>query len=157
MSLETHKHPSVVACAVYVDGKRCTEPVHVDDANDVATDAGGFVWLGLHEPNAEDFADIALKYGLHPLAVEDAVPLDGLRQRLEGQPELLAHGPSAVLWAVADLIVDEYVVVADAVEGDVDVVEAQVFSPDKAVHSALSGVPAQRLAVTDSPPGRSHG
>ncbi|MDQ3732530.1 MAG: hypothetical protein M3400_00780, partial [Actinomycetota bacterium] len=65
--------------------------------------------------------------------------------------------PSAVLWAVADLIVDEYVVVADAVEGDVDVVEAQVFSPDKAVHSALSGVPAQRLAVTDSPPGRSHG
>ncbi len=192
MSLsEAHRHPSVVGCAVYVDGKRRSEPVGVDDASEIAAEAGGFVWLGLHEPSAEDFADIAQKYGLHPLAAEDAVnahqrpklelyddmlfmvlktagylehdqstsagqivetgevmvflganyvitvrhgrlsPLRGLRQRLEAAPELLSHGPSAVLWAVADMIVDEYVVVADAVEDDVDDIEAQVFSPER--------------------------
>jgi len=192
MSLsEAHRRPSVVGCAVYVDGKRRTEPVDVNTANDVAATVGGFVWLGLHEPTAEDFSDIAERYGLHALAVEDAInahqrpkleryddmlfmvlktagyvehdqltatspivetgevmvflgtnyvitvrhgklsPLRGLRQRLEAQPELLRHGPSAVLWAVADMIVDEYVVVAGAVEDDVDEVEAQVFSPDR--------------------------
>ena len=196
MSLsEAHRHPSVVGCAVYVDGKRHSEPVHVDNASDVAADSGGFVWLGLHEPSAEDFTDIAEKYGLHALAVEDAVhahqrpkleryddmlftvlktaryiehdeltatsqiietgevmvflgtnyvitvrhgalsPLGGLRQRLEDQPELLSHGPSAVLWAVTDMIVDQYVVVAGAVEDDVDEVEAQVFSTERRGHS----------------------
>jgi magnesium transporter len=196
MSLsETHRHPSVVACAVYVDGKRHSVPVHVDNASDVAADLGGFVWLGLHEPSAADFTDIAEKYGLHALAVEDAVhahqrpkleryddmlfmvlktaryiehdeltatsqiietgevmvflgtnyvitvrhgelsPLGDLRQRLEDQPELLGHGPSAVLWAVTDMIVDQYVVVAGAVEDDVDEVEAQVFSTERRGHS----------------------
>lgn len=191
MSLETHQHPSVIGCAVYVDGKRYRDPVPVAGAHELATQQGGFVWLGLHEPSTDDFADIAKKYGLHPLAVEDAVnahqrpkleryddmlfmvlktagyvehdeltatsqivetgevmvflganyvitvrhgklsPLRGLRARLEEQPERLAFGPSSVLWALADMIVDEYVVVADAVEDDVDEVEAQVFSPER--------------------------
>ena len=34
---------------------------------------GGFVWLGLYEPTEEELEAIADRYGLHPLAVEDAV------------------------------------------------------------------------------------
>jgi len=184
-----------VGCAVYVDGQRRTQPVHVDEAIEVAAEVGGFVWLGLHEPSAADFAEIADTYGLHPLAVEDAVnahqrpkieryddmmfmvlktagyvehdqltatsqiietgevmvflgakyvitvrhgklsPLRGLRKRLEDEPELMAYGPAAVLWAVADMIVDEYVVVAGQVERDVDELEARVFSAERRGHN----------------------
>jgi magnesium transporter len=35
--------------------------------------AGGFVWLGLYEPTEDELTAIAEQYGLHPLAVEDAV------------------------------------------------------------------------------------
>ena len=34
---------------------------------------GGFAWIGLHEPTEAEFAGIAAEFGLHPLAVEDAV------------------------------------------------------------------------------------
>ncbi len=36
-------------------------------------DKGGFAWIGLHEPTEAEFAVIAAEFGLHPLAVEDAV------------------------------------------------------------------------------------
>jgi magnesium transporter len=35
--------------------------------------AGEFDWIGLHEPGAEEIARIQQRYGLHPLAVEDAL------------------------------------------------------------------------------------
>ena len=54
-----------------------------------------------------------------------------LRQRLEEQRELLCLGPSAVLYAVADLVVDSFVEVARAVEDDVEELEASVFSPQR--------------------------
>ena len=34
---------------------------------------GEFDWIGLHEPDAEEIARVQRRYGLHPLAVEDAV------------------------------------------------------------------------------------
>ena len=40
---------------------------------EVARSHGGFVWLGLYEPTEAEFEAIAVRYGLHPLAVEDAV------------------------------------------------------------------------------------
>ena len=63
---------AVVDCAVYVDGCR-QPPVHPHDALRVATEAGGFVWLGLYEPTEAELSVYAEEYGLHPLAVEDAV------------------------------------------------------------------------------------
>ena len=62
----------VVDCAVYVDGRR-EPPVEPHDALRVAVDKGGFVWLGLYAPTEEELGEIAQHYGLHPLAVEDAV------------------------------------------------------------------------------------
>ena len=157
----------------------------------MATEQGGFVWLGLYEPTEEELTAIAERYGLHPLAVEDAVyahqrpkldryddalfmvlktatyveheqltatsevvgtgevmvflgpnyvitvrhgehgGLTELRQRLEEQRDLLCLGPSAVLYAIADHVVDNFVEVAGAVEEDVDELEASVFSPER--------------------------
>ncbi len=180
----------VVDCAVYVDGRRL-EPVAPDDALRVARERGGFVWLGLYAPSEPELGAIAEQYGLHPLAVEDAVyahqrpklerydealfmvlktatyveheqltatsevvdtgevmvflgedyvitvrhgehtGLNELRHRLEEQRDLLCLGPAAVLYAVADLVVDTFVDVAAAVEDDVDELEASVFSPER--------------------------
>ncbi|WP_066948811.1 magnesium and cobalt transport protein CorA [Streptomyces lushanensis] len=54
--------------------------------------------------------------------------LGPLRESLEAAPEQLAKGPAAVLHAIADQVVDDYLAVADAVRTDIDAAEAQVFS-----------------------------
>jgi magnesium transporter len=64
----------VVDCAVYVDGRRLAGRWnHRDAIEEVRRRQEGFVWIGLHEPDAEQIQDIAEVFGLHPLAVEDAV------------------------------------------------------------------------------------
>jgi magnesium transporter len=58
----------------------------------------------------------------------DAVPLKGVRARLEEQHALLRCGPSAVLYAVIDHVVDEYTLVATELEDDIDEEEKTVFT-----------------------------
>ncbi|QXC59812.1 magnesium and cobalt transport protein CorA [Aquihabitans sp. G128] len=58
----------------------------------------------------------------------DATPLKPVRQRLEAQPDLLARGPAAVLYGVADQLVDDYAPVIQELELDVDEAEQSVFS-----------------------------
>ena len=53
------------------------------------------------------------------------------RSRLEGMSSVLAHGPSAVVYAVCDQIVDRYEEVAGSLQEDVDEVEQSVFSPGR--------------------------
>ncbi|MFJ8657697.1 magnesium and cobalt transport protein CorA [Streptomyces sp. NPDC093795] len=182
---------AVVDCAVYRDGQRIddSECLTPRGAMRQVRESGGFTWIGLHEPTEAEFAGIAAEFGLHPLAVEDAVhahqrpkleryddtlftvfktihyvehaeltatsevvetgevmcftgpdfvitvrhggqgSLRNLRHRLQGEPELLTKGPSAVLHAIADHVVDGYIAVADAVELDIDQLEIDVFSP----------------------------
>jgi magnesium transporter len=55
--------------------------------------------------------------------------LRGVRQRLEADPQQLALGPSAVLHAVADKAVDDYLAVVDAVNEDIEEIENSVFGP----------------------------
>lgn len=182
---------AVVDCAVYRDGVRIDSPQALSphEAMRQVRRDGGFVWIGLHEPTEAEFGGIAAEFGLHPLAVEDAVQahqrpkleryddslftvfktihyvehdeltassevvetgevmcftgrdffitvrhggqgsLRALRHRLQHDPELLAKGPSAVLHAIADHVVDGYLAVADAMQDDIDEVEIEVFSP----------------------------
>lgn len=56
--------------------------------------------------------------------------LGPLREELESAPEQLAQGPAAVLHALADHVVDDYLVVTDAVQADIDQVEMDVFSKE---------------------------
>jgi magnesium transporter len=57
-----------------------------------------------------------------------------VRERLESSPDLLRHGPGAVVHAIVDKVVDDYQPAIDGLEQDVDEVEAEVFSsgrPDR--------------------------
>nr|WP_239028430.1 magnesium/cobalt transporter CorA [Pseudonocardia acidicola] len=64
----------VVDCGVYVDGTRLPGRWSHDGAiAEVRRRGEGFVWIGLHEPTDEQITGIADTFGLHELAVEDAV------------------------------------------------------------------------------------
>lgn len=54
--------------------------------------------------------------------------LGKVRARAEHDPHLLDHGPEAVLYAILDQVVDDYLPVVDGLEQDIDEIEAEVFS-----------------------------
>ena len=58
----------------------------------------------------------------------EGTDLGSARRDLEQRAELLSHGPSAVVYAICDRVVDGYEEVGSALEIDVDEVEASVFS-----------------------------
>ncbi|MFI7319473.1 magnesium/cobalt transporter CorA [Streptomyces venezuelae] len=175
----------IVDCAIYRDGRRTEGPDDLSDALDQARAEGdAFVWIGLHEPTENEFERVTQEFGLHPLAVEDALkahqrpkleiyddslfmvlkpvvyeqdsdtvssgevmifmgdsfvvtvrhgegaPLGVVRHRLEAEPDVLKHGPTAVLYSIADASVDHYLEVADELQADLEVLEAEVFSPE---------------------------
>jgi magnesium transporter len=154
-----------------------------------ARETDGFLWIGLHEPTADQLEQLGTVFDLHPLALEDAAntrqrpkieryddmlflamrtlayvesderaeggdvvetgsvmvfvaehavitvrhgrhaSMSGLRRRLEASPDLLRLGPSSVLHAVTDKVVDDYLAVVDAVNEDIEEIETNVFSP----------------------------
>lgn len=180
---------AVVNCVVYRGGLRQEDCADAGEAlRRVRKNGEGFVWIGLHEPDQRELAGLATLFGLHPLAVEDAVhahqrpkvqryddtlfavlktvryveherltessevvdtgelmafvgtdfvitvrhgghgSLGLLREALEHDPEQLAKGPAAVLHAMVDHAVEEYLCVTDSVQSDIDSVESTVFS-----------------------------
>jgi len=63
----------IVDCAHYSGGKRQHDhPLDPEDAAKMARGGGEFVWLGLHEPDAEEMAIVKRAFDLPELAVEDA-------------------------------------------------------------------------------------
>ncbi len=62
--------------------------------------------------------------------------LHSARRDLEAKTTVLTHGPSAVVYAVCDRVVDGYLTVMDALEEDVDEVETSVFSAQRTSDSA---------------------
>ncbi|MEV4612479.1 magnesium and cobalt transport protein CorA [Kitasatospora sp. NPDC049258] len=62
----------IVDCAHYRDGRRQQEgSIPLEEAA-ARCERGGFVWLGMFEPGAEELARVREIFGLHELAVEDA-------------------------------------------------------------------------------------
>ncbi|MFE9397812.1 magnesium/cobalt transporter CorA [Streptomyces flavidovirens] len=174
----------IVDCAIYREGCRSEGPSDFSDALSQARATGdAFLWIGLHEPNEKEFDLVSSEFGLHPLAVEDALrahqrpklevyddslfavlkpviyepesdtvttgelmvfvgdsfvvtvrhgegaPLAAVRHRLEAEPEVLRHGPTAVLYAVSDAVVDHYIEVGAELQTDLEELEAEVFAP----------------------------
>jgi magnesium transporter len=101
----------VLKTATYVEHEQLTATSEVVETGEV------MVFVGAHHV-------ITVRHGSHNELTE-------LRHRLEGQRDLLCQGPSAVLYAVADLVVDSYVDVVEQVQDDVDELEASVFSPER--------------------------
>jgi magnesium transporter len=173
----------IVDCAHYREGRR--QDAGAIELEEAASRCGqgGFVWLGMFDPEPAELDQVRRAFGLHELAVEDAQSfhlrpkldhyddgvsfmilrtaryddakeevefgeisvflgatfvitvrqgvasdLHGARLRLEQHPDLLQAGPSAVLWAILDKVVDDYAPVVEGLERDIEEVEATVFS-----------------------------
>jgi len=63
----------IVDCAVYENGVRRQGELALADALEASREAGNFVWIGLHEPTADEFEAVKKEFELHELAVEDAI------------------------------------------------------------------------------------
>src|SRR5689334_20277802 len=62
----------IVDCAYYLDGHRSdVGPMSLQEAA-ARSGEGGFVWLGLFEPDEQELTEVRHIFGLHELAVEDA-------------------------------------------------------------------------------------
>src|SRR5881628_1011168 len=76
----------VVNSVAYGGGLRIGE-VAIPDISEVLKQPGRFVWIGLHEPDAEVLAEVQQEFSLHDLAVEDAA-------RAHQRPKLERYGDS---------------------------------------------------------------
>ncbi|MBX3027457.1 magnesium/cobalt transporter CorA [bacterium] len=74
----------VVNCAAYEHGRRVRN-IPIDDISEVLELPGPFVWVGLHEPDEPLLRQIQQEFGLHDLAVEDAL-------RAHQRPKLEEYG-----------------------------------------------------------------
>jgi magnesium transporter len=63
---------TVVAAYLYRHGERVRE-VTIDEKVDRLADKSEFVWIGICDPTDAEMQTLKEQYGLHPLAVEDAV------------------------------------------------------------------------------------
>ena len=63
----------IVDAAVYRGGARAEDCPDLELGLSACESNGGFVWIGLFEPSAAEFAEVAEHLRLHPLAVEDAI------------------------------------------------------------------------------------
>ena len=63
----------IVDNAVYVDGLRVETPESLDETYERMRHHQGVAWIGLYRPRPEEIQSVAAEFGLHPLAVEDAL------------------------------------------------------------------------------------
>ena len=59
--------------AIYVAGKRTSDPTSLDETFECLRDRQGMAWIGLYRPDKAEIFAVAKEFELHPLAVEDAI------------------------------------------------------------------------------------
>jgi magnesium transporter len=182
----------IVDSAIYVDGRREPAPDSLGEVYEACREKGGFAWIGLYQPTEAEFDAVAGEFGLHEVAVKDALKtyqrpkierygetlfvvlkaarykekeeevefgeihafvgsdfvvtvrygetdeLVEVRRRAESEPNLLRRGPSAVLYAIMDRIVEDYGPVVQGFENDIDEIEGQVFEGNPSASRAVS-------------------
>ena len=64
---------TIVNNAVYVDGRKSAEPNSLRETYEHVRNRDGLAWIGLYKPTEEEFTSVAEEFGLHELAVEDAI------------------------------------------------------------------------------------
>jgi magnesium transporter len=98
----------VISTVSYVEHEELT------DTSEVVATGQVMVFLG-------DHFVITVRRGEH-------AQLSALRRTMEADPARLARGPSEVLYAIADKIIDDYLEVVAEFEKDVDEIESRVFA-----------------------------
>ena len=86
------------------------------------------------QAEAVQFAEIQLFAGdgfIVTVRHGEGSALGPVREQLEADAERLALGPSAVVHAILDRVVDDYQPVIDGLDNDIAEIEGQVFSPDR--------------------------
>jgi magnesium transporter len=86
----------VIAAYLYRHGRRVRE-IAIDERVDCPSDRSEFVWIGLTDPCADEIGMLQRLYGLHPLAVEDALKDGQLRKVDVYGDQLFAIGRTASL------------------------------------------------------------
>ena len=90
----------------------------------------------LDAPEEVDFGELHLFVGSNFVITvrhSESPDLSHVRQRMEEEPELLALGPQAILYAIIDAVVDAYSPVVAGLANDIDEIETQVFGGDALV------------------------
>ncbi|HSN18826.1 MAG TPA: magnesium/cobalt transporter CorA [Gammaproteobacteria bacterium] len=62
----------LINCAAYQEGKKLTE-IRKDEIAEWLRKPGCFVWVALRDPDPAEMAEMKAQFGLHELAVEDAL------------------------------------------------------------------------------------
>lgn len=113
-ALTAHQRPKL---EVYDDSLFVVlKPVLYDDHTDIVTTGELMVFIG-------DSFVVTVRHG-------EGAALAAVRRRLEQEPDVLRHGPTAVLYAVSDAVVDHYIDVAAELQVDLEELEADVFAPN---------------------------
>ncbi|MCW2829098.1 MAG: corA [Marmoricola sp.] len=120
----------------------------VDDYGDFLFIVLKTLWY-VDEQDAVETGEISLFVG-HKFVITvrggSGGALSDARHRLEGKSSVLKHGPSAVVYAVCDQVVDRYEEVAGSLQEDVDEVEESVFSTERTNDSARIYILKRELA-----------
>jgi magnesium transporter len=130
---------AVVDNAVYYDGVRI-EPESLEQTYELVRQSKGMGWIGLYRPEPADVEEIAAEFGLHGLAVEDAL-------EAHQRPKLERYGETLFVVLRPARYVDPSEVV--------DIGELHVFvGPDFVVtirHSETPDLHAVRTRMEQSP------
>ncbi|NJA56864.1 magnesium and cobalt transport protein CorA [Streptomyces sp. NEAU-H3] len=128
-ALKAHQRPKL---EVYDDSLFVVlKPVHYEADRDTVSSGERMLFLG-------DSFVVTVRHG-------DGTPVADLRKHLEEKPEILRHGPTSVLYSIADQVVDHYLVVADELQNDLEELETAVFSPEGSTSSGTGASTASRI------------
>ncbi len=92
-----HSH-AVVAAAAYLGGQRVAD-ISVADAGAWSKRPGHVVWIGLHEPSLDLLRQLQAEFGLHELAIEDAL-------KAHQRPKLEQYGDALFVVARTAQMID---------------------------------------------------
>src|SRR5215831_19381582 len=135
--LQTGSAQMIVDCAHYMDGHRAEAgQVPLEEVSDRRAE-GGFVWLGLFNPGKEELAQVRETFGLHELAVEDALTL-------HRHPKIVSYDEDVQLVIVRTARYDDATEQVDFGEISVFVAPTFVITVRQGVATDLTGV-RQRL------------
>ena len=92
------RDPAIVAAAVYLGGQRVAE-IPVEEAGEWSRRPGHVVWIGLHEPSLDLLRLFQAEFGLHHLAIEDAL-------KAHQRPKLEQYGDALFVVARTSQMLD---------------------------------------------------